>query len=199
MARRRLSDLERRAEGVLGDAADPNQGSGDARLGSPQVRGGGVIRPGQRVRIRGLDQQGIVSSVPTAGGQIEVRIPLGKIRLPVETLVPEEGFHQEEVVSAIQVSKSIEETPTELNLIGCVAEEAARRLDRYVGEAFLAGLPTVRIIHGKGGGVLRRTVAELLQAHPLVASFRLADYREGGIGATIVELHSSGVHLGGAA
>jgi DNA mismatch repair protein MutS2 len=89
----------------------------------------------------------------------------------------------------------------ELKLIGCDATEAARLLDQYVGDAYLAGVPTVRIIHGKGSGILRKTVAELLQDHPLVESFRVADYREGGVGATIVELCSRTLSMciGGAA
>ena len=107
--------------------------------------------------------------------------------------------HQGEAVTSVQASRAIEETPAELNLIGCDAEEAARRLDRYLGDAFLAGLPAARIVHGKGGGILRRTVAELLQGHPLVVNFRLGDYREGGIGTTIVQLHSHNVRVGGAA
>jgi DNA mismatch repair protein MutS2 len=130
---------------------------------------------------------------------VEVQLPLGRVRVPLEALVPDGLARQGEAVPSVSVSRAIDETAAELNLIGCDAEEASRRLDRYLGDAFLAGLPTVRIVHGKGGGILRRTVAELLQGHPLVVSFRLADYREGGIGATIVELHSQGVHLGGAA
>ncbi len=197
--RKRLTELERNAETLLSDLADRDHGPDMVRPGSPEVSGVGSIRHGQQVRIKGFGQRGTVSGEPTPAGRVEVQLPLGRVRLPVEALVPEEGVPGGEAVSLVQVSRAMEETPAELNLIGCDKGEAARRLDRYVGDAFLAGLPTVRIVHGKGGGVLRRTVAELLQGHPLVASFRLADYREGGIGATIVELHSRDVGSGGAA
>ena len=189
-ARTRLTDLERQAEAALADLPEADS--------APGVLGAEPIRRGQQVRIKGLDQLGTVSGEPTAAGLVEVQLPLGKVRLPLEAVVPEGGPGQREAISSVQVARAREETAAELNLIGYDAEEAARRLDRYVGDAFLAGFPTVRIVHGKGAGILRRTVAELLQGHPLVMSFRLADYRDGGIGATIVELHSHGVLPSGA-
>ncbi len=77
---------------------------------------------------------------------------------------------------------------TELNLRGLRVEDTIPRLDRYLNEAYLAGLPSVRIIHGKGTGVLRRVVREQLEGHSLVASYRPADQYEGGDGVTVVEL-----------
>jgi DNA mismatch repair protein MutS2 len=65
---------------------------------------------------------------------------------------------------------------------------ALAKLDYYLNTAFMAGLPSVRIVHGKGTGVLRQTVHETLAEHPLVKSFRLGDWGEGGAGVTIVEL-----------
>jgi len=189
--RERLTELERRTEGALAEAAGPGR--------EPDASRAERIRHGQQVRIKGFDQRGTVSGEPTPAGMVEIQLPLGKIRLPLEAVVPEGGVGQNEAPSSVQVSRASTETPAELNLIGCDASEAARRLDQYLGDAFLTGLPTVRIIHGKGAGVLRRTVAELLQGHSLVASFRLGDYLEGGIGITIVELHSHTVSLGGAA
>jgi DNA mismatch repair protein MutS2 len=65
---------------------------------------------------------------------------------------------------------------------------ALAKLDYYLNAAFMAGLPTVRIVHGKGTGILRQTVHETLAGHPLVKSFRLGDWGEGGAGVTVVEL-----------
>ncbi len=200
--RKRLTELDLQAETALRKVADrdhQDHGPSTVRPGLPQGSGVRSICPGLRVRIRGLEQRGTVSGDPTPAGLVEVQLSLGRVRLPVEALIPEEDMPQGEAGPSVQVTRAGEETPAELNLIGCDAAEAARRLDRYVGDAFLAGLPTVRVIHGKGGGILRRTVAELLQGHPLVLSFRLADYREGGVGTTVIELHSYGVPLGGAA
>lgn len=69
-------------------------------------------------------------------------------------------------------------------------DEALCRLDQYVNDAFMAGLPSVRIVHGKGTGKLRRAVHNLLDRHALVTSYRLGDYGEGDYGVTVVELTS---------
>ena len=76
----------------------------------------------------------------------------------------------------------------ELLLRRLTVEEALYRLDQYLYDAFMAGLPSVRIVHGKGTGKLRRAVHESLARHPLVESYRLGDYGEGDYGVTVVDL-----------
>jgi DNA mismatch repair protein MutS2 len=76
----------------------------------------------------------------------------------------------------------------ELLLRRLTVEEALYRLDQYLYDAFMAGLQSVRIVHGKGTGKLRRVVHESLARHPLVKSYRLGDYGEGDYGVTVVEL-----------
>ncbi len=76
----------------------------------------------------------------------------------------------------------------ELRVRHLTVDEASFRLDQYLNDAFMAGLPSVRIVHGKGTGTLRQAVHEMLAKHPLVKSFRLGDYGEGDYGVTIVEL-----------
>jgi len=76
----------------------------------------------------------------------------------------------------------------EIDLHGMIAEEAVFRLEHYLNEAFMAGLPWVRVVHGKGLGTLRHATRELLQGHPLVRSFRPGEPAEGGGGVTMVEL-----------
>jgi DNA mismatch repair protein MutS2 len=78
-----------------------------------------------------------------------------------------------------------------LHLIGRTTDEARDILEKYLDDAFLAGLGTVRIIHGKGTGALRRAVEELLGAHPLVTSHRTGEPHEGGAGATVAVLGQS--------
>jgi DNA mismatch repair protein MutS2 len=78
----------------------------------------------------------------------------------------------------------------ELNLRGLRVEEAIPRLEKYLNDAYLVGLPSVRVIHGKGTGALRRAAREQLEGHPLVASYRPGDQHEGGDGVTVVELVS---------
>ena len=76
----------------------------------------------------------------------------------------------------------------ELRIRRLTVDEALFRLEQYLNDAFMAGLPSVRIVHGKGTGILRQAVHDLLSKHPLVKSFRLGDYGEGDYGVTIVEL-----------
>lgn len=76
----------------------------------------------------------------------------------------------------------------ELHLRRLTVDEALYRLDQYLNDAFMAGLLRVKIIHGKGTGTLRQVVHERLAHHPLVKSYHLSDYGEGGFGVTIVNL-----------
>ncbi|HIE17486.1 MAG TPA: hypothetical protein EYP71_04760 [Dehalococcoidia bacterium] len=76
----------------------------------------------------------------------------------------------------------------ELRIRRLTVHEALPKLDQYLNSAFMAGLSSVRVVHGKGTGALRKAVHEMLAGHPLVKSFRPADYGEGDFGVTIVEL-----------
>lgn len=77
---------------------------------------------------------------------------------------------------------------SEISLRRLTVEEALWRLDQYLYDAFMAGLASVRVVHGKGTGKLRHAVHESLAKHPLVKSYRLGDYGEGDYGVTVVEL-----------
>jgi DNA mismatch repair protein MutS2 len=81
--------------------------------------------------------------------------------------------------------------PGELHLIGRTTDEARDLLEKYLDDAFLAGLSTVRIVHGKGTGALRRAVEDLLDGHPLIAEHRPGAPSEGGAGATVATLTQS--------
>jgi len=78
----------------------------------------------------------------------------------------------------------------EVSLRGLRADDALDALEKYLDRAYLAGLPYVRVVHGKGTGTLRKLARDLLRAHPLVASLREADAHEGGDGVTVVKLVS---------
>jgi DNA mismatch repair protein MutS2 len=76
----------------------------------------------------------------------------------------------------------------ELDLRGLIVDDMLVELDRYLDTAYLAALPFVRIIHGKGTGALRQAVRDELRSHPLVGSFRTGDANEGGEGVTVAKL-----------
>jgi len=79
----------------------------------------------------------------------------------------------------------------ELLLLGKTTDEARDLVEQYLDDAFMAGLPSVRLVHGKGTGALRKAVRTLLSSHPLVETFRDGEPSEGGAGATVAALKVS--------
>jgi len=113
-----------------------------------------------------------------------------------EVLAGAQGNAAETPVKAARargISVSLENeganVPSEINVIGQTVDEASSRVERFVDQAFLAGLPRVRVVHGSGMGILRKALRQLLQQHPHVASVAEAPQNEGGGGATLVELN----------
>jgi DNA mismatch repair protein MutS2 len=152
-------------------------------------KGSGVIEPGQWVRIPGLNQEGRVLTPPSPQGTVEVQLKVGKVRVPISELLPMKPALGSGAPVPIFIEREAEFSP-EISLIGCTVEEAEGRLAKYLDTAFFHGLRRVRIIHGKGTGVLRKGIHEFLKTCPLVEGFYLAELREGGSGATVVQVHS---------
>ena len=151
------------------------------------------LRIGDRVYIRRLDTDGVVASFTDD----EVEVEIGKMRMKVDIRDVERPKVLERAES---VSGSIEKQPgpakviyypspgAELNLIGKRVDDALMALDRYLDSAQAAGLPYVRIVHGKGTGALRQAVREALGDTPSVERWELALDNEGGEGVTIAFL-----------
>ncbi len=155
--------------------------------GAPPVEGGGELGVGDRVHVRALDREGVVESVQgdtfvIAIGALRYRSERGELLRLGPATPPEKP---------VRVAVAAQEGPapdSELKVIGLTADEALDRVDRYLDQAFLAGLETVRIIHGHGKGILRRAIADYLSSHPQVERFAPAPPEGGGGGATVVEL-----------
>ena len=148
---------------------------------------------GDRVRLNGVARPGLV--VRCDGQHLEVAVGNLRLRaerreivevLPPEATKPAVGGAGIRVRTQPVTSGGI----AELNLIGETAEEALRRLDKFLDNAVLAELPQVRIVHGSGMGVLRRAVAEALKGHAEVARFYQPPQQEGGGGVTIAEMRT---------
>ena len=152
---------------------------------------GMALEKGQRVRVKTLRQEGMVLGKADESGIVEVQIKMGKLRLPQEEL--ELTARASEPLSSPIFFHRVPEGEgsqirAELNLIGKRREEAIATAEKYLDEVGLAGLKEVRIIHGKGTGILRKGIEEMLRAHPWVEGFHLASFNEGGTGATVVRL-----------
>jgi DNA mismatch repair protein MutS2 len=156
----------------------------------PKARkGDGVSRTtlekGMSVRIEGYTQIGTLVEAPK-GASAMVQVGPLKITVPLSQLTPAAPSPTAGLKprASIGLQRAMSAT-TELHLRHMRAEDAIRDLEKFVDDALLAGLPSVRIIHGKGEGILRKVTQEFLRKHPGVASFRDGEPSEGGHGATI--------------
>jgi len=89
---------------------------------------------------------------------------------------------------SVLLENESQNAPSEINVIGYNVDDATREVEKFVDRAFLAGLPRVRVVHGSGMGILRKALREALQQHPHVESVAEPPQKEGGGGATVVEL-----------
>ena len=115
----------------------------------------------------------------------EVVAPAGK---PLVSEKPLDAVARQKGVRVTVTSSGSEDMKSEINLIGRTVDEATNDLEKYLDQAFLAGLPRVRVIHGTGMGILRRALREYLRTHPHVAGIQEPTHQEGGAGATLVDL-----------
>ena len=163
---------------ALGEPAGPAPGEPVPEL---------PLAVGTKVHVTNVSTPGTVTAlleddrVEVAVGQLRMRVRKDEVRVAVQPGPPTLSGQS---LSAPQG----EEVPEEFNVIGNTAEEARERVDEFLDRAYLGGRSRLRIIHGHGKGILRKTLHEMFAHHPHVEKFYLAAPQEGGAGATIVEL-----------
>ena len=149
------------------------------------------LKKGDSVKILSMNLKGIVNTLPDARGNLFVQCGIMRMQTNVNDLVPV----KEETITApalqrtntgkLKMSKSFS-VSSEINLLGCTVDEAIAKLDKYLDDAYLAHLPSVRVVHGKGTGALRSAVQSHLKRLKYVKEYRLGEYGEGDAGVTIV-------------
>ncbi|MCU1323202.1 MAG: Smr protein/MutS2 [Acidobacteriaceae bacterium] len=153
------------------------------------------IKVGDLVKLKSLGRQARVDRVIDAKN-FEVSMGPMKMRASIDDIADVETVKVATPLEAarrrgnvtVSTSQNSDYLSSEINVIGRTADEAQGEVERYLDQAFLAGLPRVRIVHGTGMGVLRRTLREYLRSHPHVSEVTEASQNEGGQGATLVEL-----------
>ena len=163
----------------------------------------GPLKEGDKVLLRTLGTEGVISSIDGEAAEIQagplrMRVKLDELKRKDEEpsgngdqpstkkrLAESSSSSDERHLPLLPASPGIE-----LDLRGQRAEDALEMLDRYLEKATMAGLPFVRIIHGKGTGKLRQEVRTMLKGHPHVTSFEEGGDKEGGAGVTVVKLVS---------
>ncbi|HOB12373.1 MAG TPA: endonuclease MutS2 [Syntrophomonadaceae bacterium] len=148
-----------------------------------------AIKPGDYVFIKNINQRGYVLEGPNPQGEVTVQVGILKLNVSQEQLVPsqspEEKNYQRVNKSFLEKARTISK---EIDVRGKLAEEAIHEIDKYLEDANLVGIDSVRIIHGKGTGALRKAVRSYLQNHRYVESFQDGAREEGGYGVTVVKL-----------
>jgi DNA mismatch repair protein MutS2 len=196
-ARKRLTETARKVEATAGGAAPAPDAAGPAAAGD-RVEIGHLGLKGQVLSLDG-------ETATVQAGAVTVKVPLQALTVVARdegargAVARGEGVvyapprmrmgHGESTRARGAVAVPGKSgVPGELHLIGRTTSEATDLLEKYLDDAFLAGLTSVRIIHGKGTGALRRAVEDILGAHPLVAEHRPGAASEGGAGATVATL-----------
>jgi DNA mismatch repair protein MutS2 len=150
---------------------------------------GRVPAIGDRVKVGGLGLEGIVQALHDREAEIDVRGKRLRARIDELRVLEPAGVGpaQPGKVRVHVELQAREGSRTELNLIGCRVDEALSRAEKFLDEALMAEVPSVRLIHGYGTGQLRRAIAEFLHDHKFVAHFASAPPEQGGGGVTVVE------------
>jgi DNA mismatch repair protein MutS2 len=154
------------------------------------------IRVGDLVKLKSLGRQARVDRILDAKtfevsmGQMKMRAAIDDIAEveAVKVVTPLEAARKRGGITVATANNDTDYIASEINVIGRTADEAQTEVERFLDRAFLAGLPRIRIVHGTGMGVLRRTLREYLRNHPHVTTITEPPQNQGGQGATEVEL-----------
>lgn len=150
------------------------------------------LRIGDSVKVLSMNLTGTVHSLPNAKGDLFVQMGILRSQVNIKDLVliedaaPGSKKYAKTGAGKLKMSKSAS-VSTEINLIGKTVDEAIALLDKYLDDAYLAHLPSVRIVHGKGTGALRNAVQSHLKRQSYIKSFHLGEFGEGDAGVTIAE------------
>lgn len=187
-----MKELEKKRQNVRDKINEKNQKlSVTAKVSKHVQLKPGDIRLGDKVKIVSMGLTGTVNALPDNKGNLYIQCGIMRTKANITDLVLVE---EEEITSKvinktgagkIKMSKSFQVSP-EINLLGQTVDEALAVLDKYLDDAYLAHLPSVRVVHGKGTGALRQGVHNYLKRVSYVKSYRLGEIGEGDAGVTIV-------------
>jgi len=147
------------------------------------------IKKGLKVYIPSLDQEATLISLPDKNGNVTIQSGIMKLNLHYSNIEKIKEKKENKIKSVVtKTSNKTSTVTTEINLLGMTVDEAVSVLEKFLDDAYLSGLHEVRIVHGKGTGLLRKGVQNYLRSNPYVENFRLGMYGEGDSGVTIAEI-----------
>jgi len=143
---------------------------------------------GMEALLPSLNQKVIIISMPDNRGEVQVEAGIMKINVKLKDLRKTQITKAEKVRQKREVKLNLSSVESRVDLRGLDSEEACYKADKYLDDAYMANLGEVTVVHGKGTGILRKAINDMLKRHPHVKSYRLGEYGEGGDGVTMVEL-----------
>ncbi len=147
------------------------------------------IVPGKIVYVPSFDKNGTVLSYPNQSKKINIQIDNIKTTLSISQIAPAKQISKNKEISKKEFNNFVpKQISTELNVIGLNVEEANLLVDKFLDTSAVAKFETIRIVHGKGTGILGKGIQNYLKNHPHVKSYRYGTYGEGEMGVTIVEI-----------
>ena len=191
-----LKDLEKTRERLRGEIGKKNE---KLAIQTPKPAGGQKPKPdqiklGDQVKILSMGMQGTVSTLPDHKGNLYIQCGAMRTQANIKDLAyasqtPAPDFsplkRKPSGAGSVKMSKALH-ISSEINLLGKTVDEALAELDKYLDDAYLSHLSSVRVVHGKGTGALRNAVQNHLKRVKYVKTFRLGEYGEGDAGVTIV-------------
>ena len=192
-----IRELEKKRQKVRDKITEKNDrlsvGGGEKNQPAKTTVDPKKLKKGDSVKIVSMGLKGTVSTLPDPKGALFVQCGIMRIQTNIKDLIAVDDIgstspgprRSSSGSSKIKMAKSLS-ISTEINLLGKTVDEALPDLDKYLDDAYLAHLPSVRVVHGKGTGALRNAVHNHLKRLKYVKEYRLGEYGEGDAGVTIV-------------
>jgi DNA mismatch repair protein MutS2 len=190
-----IKSIEEKIEEIENKTTQPVERRQTADGGRSAVSGQRSIALGEKVTVSTLNAEGVVTAI----GESDAEVQIGTIRVRARFADLIRGASQEKKVTSNEKKQSsssrssslVTSSPKmEVDLRGLMSEDALDKMEKYLEQAYLSGLPFVRIIHGKGTGKLRQAVRDALRGHAYVKSFEEGGHTEGGEGVTVAKLNA---------
>ncbi len=184
---KKIEDARKKLRNELDDVGGTLDFSSNINITTPPPKN---LKIGDSVIILSLNQKGNVATLPDSNGDLMVQVGIMKVNINISNIRLDKDEKENAKKSGVgKIAKSkAQNIKTSIDLRGQTLEEAIYNTDKYMDDAYIAGLNEITIIHGKGTGVLRDGIKKLLKGHKHVRTFRDGVHGEGGTGVTIVEL-----------
>ena len=187
------SEMERERERLRKKLKETSSSNGIKAVKQSRTYKPSEFKLGESVKVLSMNLTGTVSSLPDSKGNLTVQMGILRSQVNISDLEIIEDVNpyapkskKGSARSQMRMSKSLSVRP-EINLLGKTVDEAVAELDKYLDDAILSHLNSVRIVHGKGTGALRKGIHQYLKKQKHIKNFHLAEFGEGDAGVTIVE------------